>query len=133
MEQENEQLKQTLIHQYSNLSQTSFIALTEKLQKNDWWSNEQSRLKLQNTVSVIGSCVVFLGCCLIFVFTSFNGSIFPGTLSIPIISFAGLIFGLLITQKVQSDIKEKIRLFELLQIAFDNKKSEAEHAIQESL
>ena len=129
MEQRNDHLKQTLINQYSRLSHTSGFTLTEKLQNIEWWDKEQYRLKVQNTVSVIGSFLVFLGCCLVLIFTSFNGSHFRETSSVPIISFAASIFALIITQKVQSEVKEKIRVFELLQIVFNNEKSEVGLAI----
>jgi hypothetical protein len=39
----------------------------------------------------------------------------------------------MLTQKVQSDVKEKTRVFELLQIVFNNEKSQVEPAIYESL
>ncbi len=120
MEQKNEQLKQSLINQYSRLSLVSKIELSERLQDVRWWNKEKSSLKVQNNISLIGSCLVFLCCCFVIVFTLLNGSKPLGTLSVPIISFAGLIFALVITEKVQSKIKTKIRVFELLHLLLNN-------------
>ena len=118
MNQKNDQLKETLISQYSKLSDTSLATMTEKLKDKDWWIREQRSLKTQRAISGAGSFLVFIGCCFVLILSSINGQ-HPGNLTVPFISFAGLIFALILTQKVESKIKGKVRLFELLKISFD--------------
>jgi len=120
MDQDNNRLKQTLINRYSKLTRTSQSVLKENLKNVNWRNKEQRRLNVQNTISILGSCLVFLGCCLVVVFSAADGLRPSGNLSVPFISFAGLVFALIMTQKVESKIKEKIRLFELLQISIDS-------------
>lgn len=115
MNQKNDQLKELLISQYSRLSNTSLFKLTERLKDTSWWSKEEKSLKVQRTISGIGSFLVFLGCCFVLIISSINGQ----HLSVPFISFAGLICALILTLKIESKVKEKVRLFELLKISFD--------------
>lgn len=119
MNQKNDPLKELLISQYSRLSNTSLFKLTERLKDKSWWSKEEKSLKIQRMVSGIGSFLVFLGCCFVLVISSINGKHFFGNPTVPLTSFAGLIFSLILTLKIESKVKEKVRLFELLKISFD--------------
>jgi len=119
MEQQNEQLKQTLIKQYSKLCHTSECIMIDRLKNIDWWNKEQYRLKIQRNVSLIGSWITFLCFCFVVIITFLKGSNNLGLLSVPLISFAGLIFALFIGQRILSQTEEKIRLYELLQLIFD--------------
>lgn len=123
MEQKNEQLNQILINQYSKLCYTTEIKLIDRLKSIDWWIKENYRLKIQHKVFQIFSFIAFLCFCLIIIFTSLKGPNNLGLYSVPLISFAGLFFALFILLKLQSRIEEKIRLFELMQLQFDNKKN----------
>ena len=125
MKKQNEQLKQTLIEQYSKLCHTSESIMIDRLNNIDWWNKEQYRLKIQRNVFLIGSWIIFFCFCIVVIITFVKGSNNLGLLSVPLISFAGLIFALLIGQRVLSQTEEKIRLYELLQLIFDKNKNGA--------
>lgn len=121
MEQKNEQLNQILINQYSKLCYTTEIKLIDRLKSTDWWIKESYRLKIQHKVVQYSSFLAFLCFCLVITFTSLKGPNTLGLYSVPLVAFAGFFFALFMLLKLQSQTEEKIRLFELMQLQFDNK------------
>ena len=78
--------------------------MIDRLKIIDLWNKEQYRLKIQRNVSLFGSWIAFLFFCSRVVITFLKGSNNSGLLSVPLISFAGLIFALLIVQRIPSFI-----------------------------
>ena len=120
MEPGKDQLKQALIKQYSKLNYTSESSLIDKLKSNDWWDKEKYRLKVQHTVSRIGSWIVFI-IFLTLIINSFNKGNSANYFYIPLISFSLMVIALLVSTMTKFRIEAKIRQFELLQILFDKK------------
>ena len=118
MEQKNDQIKQILIKQYSKLYNTSETILTEKLCNADWWSKEQSRLRIQNKIIQTVSFIIFIFCCFILVFSSLNGTN-NHLIGVPLISVIGLFIAIVMMQTLRSTIEAKIRFFEILKVLFD--------------
>lgn len=118
MDQSNKELKQTLINYYSKLSFRNSIELTERIKANDWWIKEPYRLKVQSNVSKIGYWFVILMIG-ITIAISIKGSVNLWQISIPILSTFLFVLSIALLIKTASQVEEKLRLFEVMKLAFD--------------
>ena len=118
MDQSNKELKQTLINYYSKLSFRNSIELTERIKANDWWIKEPYRLKVQSNVSKIGYWFVILMIS-ITIAISIKGSVNLWQISIPILSTFLFVLSIALLIKTASQVEEKLRLFEVMKLAFD--------------
>ena len=46
MEQKNEQIRQTLISQYSKFAYLTTAKLSERMKQTDWWAKEEYRVNV---------------------------------------------------------------------------------------
>jgi len=118
MEQQNELLKQTLIKQYSKLSFRNSFELTERIMENEWWLKETYRLKVQSNIAkiVYWFAVIMTGITFI-ISIKVSGNLWQ--ISIPILSTFLFVFSIGLLIKTVSGVEERVRLFEVMKLAFD--------------
>jgi len=118
MEQQNELLKQTLIKQYSKLSFRNSFELTERIMENEWWLKETYRLKVQSNIAkiVYWFAVIMTGITFI-ISIKVSGNFWQ--ISIPILSTFLFVFSIGLLIKTVSGVEERVRLFEVMKLAFD--------------
>lgn len=117
MEHPNNDLKQTLIKQYSILSYKNPFELTERIKQKEWWVKETYRLKVQSQFSIVGYVFILL-CLGSYIVSTFKASGSFWNITIPFTT----IFIFLIIIRSLCHIEEKVRLFTVLQLAFEEKK-----------
>jgi len=112
MEQPSEQIKKTLISQYARLSYQKADQLPQRMQQAEWWEKEQTRLNVQQKVSLVGMTVGIISFLSIILFSYSRGFV-------PMQSFIGCTFSLFILQRVYSRVEERARTYQLLSPTFN--------------
>lgn len=116
MEQNNRELKLTLIQHYSKLSYKNSYELSERIKQNDWWIKETYRLKVQSFVAQFGywfAIFIVSGTFIITIIDSRN--IWHNNVSII------FLLSIVLMIKTVSNIEERIRVFEVMKLAFQKK------------
>ena len=112
MEQKNEQIRQTLISQYSKLTFLSVANLTERMQQTEWWNKEQNRLNTHQKVTLVVISFVIMSFLFIALVSFSRGSV-------PLLSFIFFPFGVFLSQWAYTRIEERSRIYKLMCLAFD--------------
>ena len=112
MEPKNEQIRQTLICQYSRFANLSTANLSQRLQQTDWWVKEQYRLNVQQKVALVAITIVMMLFLSVILFSFSRGSV-------PLFSFITYSFSFFLVQRVYSRIEERSRIYKVMRLAFD--------------
>lgn len=118
MEKQNELLKQTLIRHYSRLSFRNAFELSERIKENDWWIRETYRLKVQSNIAKIGYwfAIIMIGITII-ISIKVSGNLWH--INVPILSTFLFVFSIGLLIKTASQVEERLRIFEVMKLAFD--------------
>jgi len=112
MEQKNEQIRKTLVSQYSKLLYLSPVVLSERMKKTDWWAKEEYRVNVQQKVGLVGITIGIM----LFLFvmlTSFRNG------SVPVFSFMTYTISFSILLRTYSRVEERSRIYKVMCLAFE--------------
>ncbi len=112
MEQKNEQIRQTLMSQYSKFLYLSPANLSERMKKTDWWDKEEYRVNVQQKAGLVGITIGIM----LFLFvmlTSFRSG------SVHVFSFMTYTISFFILQRSYSRVEERSRIYKVMCLAFD--------------
>jgi hypothetical protein len=121
MERQNELLKQTLIKQYSQLINTSEVGLTQQISQPGWWNEEQDQIKKQSKRTLRSARFSYVCLFLVIISGIFNLYVSTRSTSVPfytLLTLSLLSFG---AYRNYSFNNERIKLFEIMQLAFGEK------------
>jgi hypothetical protein len=113
----NNDLKHTLIKQYSKLSYQNPFELMERIKQKEWWEKETYKLKVQSNVAKIGFWFIVVCFVFLILFRSAKGSGQVLNSSLPILSVISIVLFL----KTEASIKERVRLFAIMQLTLREK------------
>ena len=112
MEPKNEQIRKTLMSQYSKFLYLSPTVLSERMKQPDWWAKEEYRVNIQQKAGLVGITVGIM-LFLFVILTSIRGG------SVPVFSFMTYTISFFILIITYSRVEERSRMYKVMCLAFE--------------